>query len=595
MALADPARAPLRAGRARPAAEWLRNPWALAGLVGLLAAAVLWLIVQPLTGTTVDTDAATTVTYFNRLIHGQRLEALLPTTPKPLLTVVFGLIWTLTGDWRTLTILTVAVGAAAVAMAARLAARLGGVGAAVIVAIAVMAWPDFAVEVAHANSFVWGLALWLLAAVLVTADRPRPWLAGVALLLAALTRTETIYLLGAALACSSWVLLRSFRVGHRNDLRIAAPLLVGVLAVPLACLHDLLLTGKPLYWLGVPASYTASTDPNLGSVPPLDFLKSEIVHYRPVAALVVLAVIGVVWLVMSRRRAVAFVLTWFVGAVLVALILLAWRAIFVSTRYYEEADAVVLLAAAIGAAAVIRWSVEWAKRMPGNRSLGWALVSVCVGAATAVIVSIAHFGYGALVGILLALSLVLFLQYAAGSRPDRERWWSLAPGLLAAILVISVVAGDVPHGAVDPSLTRSRQSAVVLETVIAPITTILAGAKGGTTILNGSNYPVVDETSCRMFVPRAYIPLISLETHADLTALGDSFLAFRYGHYQLKAGQWVLHISSTDGLGGAYAPFENAGPTTLLATDGQRVLIVPVIVDPQRGLWLDRVDAAPTS
>jgi hypothetical protein len=67
------------------------KPWTLAGLVGLLAAAVLWLVVQPLAGVGNDADSATTVLYFDRLVHGQRLEAFLPTTPKPLLTVVYGL------------------------------------------------------------------------------------------------------------------------------------------------------------------------------------------------------------------------------------------------------------------------------------------------------------------------------------------------------------------------------------------------------------------------------------------------------------------------------------------------------------------------
>jgi hypothetical protein len=55
----------------------------------------------------------------------------------------------------------------------------------------------------------------------------------------------------------------------------------------------------------------------------------------------------------------------------------------------------------------------------------------------------------------------------------------------------------------------------------------------------------------------------------------------------------VLHISAADGSGGFYSPFEHAGPTTLVAADGQLLSVVPVVADPQGGLWLDRIDRAP--
>jgi hypothetical protein len=546
MAPADRADAPSRAGRARPTVALLRNPWALAGLVGLLAAAVLWLIVQPLAGATMDTDAATTVMYFDRLIHGRRLEALLPTTPKPLLTLVYGLAWTLTGDWRTLTILTIGAAATAVAMAARLAARLGGIGAAVVVAVGLLAWPDFALEVAQSNSFIWGLAFWLLAGVLITADRPRPWLAGLALLAAGLSRTETVWLLGAAFAGIAWVGWRAWRSGDRAELRTAAPLLIGALSIPIACLHDLVLTGKPLYWLGVPASYTAVAYPDLASVSFVESIKKEIVYFEPAAALLVLALIGGAWLVLSRRRAVAFALASLAGGVLLTLIVLAWRGTYISTRYYEEADAAILLAAAIGTAAVIRWAIEWR----ANRSAD------------------------------------------GGSIPR-----AIGPALLAAVLALAVVAVDVPHGTVDPQLAPSRQAYAELRTVLTPVFHAIevTPGEGGTMTVKGADYPVADPASCRVFVPRQYLSVVSLEINVPVTDLGDSYLAFRDGKYPLKAGQWVLHISAADGSGGVYAPFENPGPATLVAADGHRVLVVPVVIDPQRGLWLYRVDAAPAS
>jgi hypothetical protein len=529
------------AGRA---AVLARNPWTLAGLVGLLAAVVLWLVVQPLAGAANDTDAATSVLYFERLVHGQRLEAFMPTTPKPFLTLVYGLAWTLTGDWRTLTILSVAVGAAAVGMAARLAARLSGNGAAAaaaIVVIGLLAWPDFGLEVAQANSFVWGLALWLLAGVLVTADRPRPWLAGAVLVLAGLTRTETIWLLGAAFACTAWLGLRALRGGDRAQLRTALPLLLGALAIPLACLHDLLLTGRPLYWLGVPAGYTAVAYPGLASVSPVESIRKELVHYEPALALLALALLGGAWLIHSRRRAVAFALASLAGGVLLTLVVLAWRGVFISARYYEEADAAVLLAAAIGAAALIVWAFDRAARGKGNV----------------------------------------------------VRWRSLATAVVATALVLGVVAVDVPHGTVESEVAPTGRAYAALQTRINDLTTILLGAQGGTAELAGANYPVADAATCRLFVPRSLLPIVSIETGAPITALGDSYLAFRDGKYALKPGQWVLHISAADGSGGVYAPFEHSAPTTLTAANGRSLSVVPVVAAPDRGLWLDRIDSPP--
>jgi len=111
--------------------------------------------------------------------------------------------------------------------------------------------------------------------------------------------------------------------------------------------------------------------------------------------------------------------------------------------------------------------------------------------------------------------------------------------------------------------------------------------------LAGANYPVADAATCRLFVPRSLLPIVSIETGAPITALGDSYLAFRDGKYALKPGQWVLHISAADGSGGVYAPFEHSAPTTLTAANGRSLSVVPVVADTDRGLWLDRIDSPP--
>ena len=244
---------------------------------------------------------------------------------------------------------------------------------------------------------------------------------------------------------------------------------------------------------------------------------------------------------LSRRRAVALALASLAGGVLLTLVVLGWRAVYISVRYYEEANAAILFAAAVGAAALIGWSL---RRVPGLGAGG-------------------------------------------------DRWRVFAPGLIAAALAIGAVTADVPLGTVDRQIAPSRQGYAALETVMPRLSSLLAGAEGRTITVQGANYPVADASSCRVFVPRPFLPVVSVETGVPVTALGDSYLGFRDGKYPLKPGQWVLHIAAADGSGGVYAPFEHALPTVLAAADGQSLSIVPVLADPAQGLWLDRVDAAP--
>lgn len=530
-------------GIRRRVAAIATSPWALTALVALVAAVVLWLIVRPLAGAVNDTDAAASVLYFERIVHGQRLEAFVPTTPKPLLTVVYGIAWNITGDWRALTLLTIAVGAAAVGLAARLAARLGGVASAAIVVVGFLAWPDFGLEVARANSLVWGLALWLLAGVLMTAAKPRPWMAGIALMLAGLVRTETIWLLAAACVYVAWTAWRALRRGEFSRLRLSYPLLLGALAIPLACLHDLVLTGRPLYWLSVPGGYTALVYPGLQSLSVVESVRKELVYYEPAALLLVLAFAGLVWLTMSRWAAVALAFVSLTGGVLLTLVVLSWRGVFISIRYYEEANAPILLAAAIAGGVLIATILD---RIP-VRSATW------------------------------------------------PRWRVLATPAVAAALALGVVAADVPLGTVEPQTGSSREAYAALEAHIADVKAVVLATSGETLTVPGVGYPVADSEAGRMYVPRPLLPAISVQTGAPIVALGDSYLGFRGGSYALRPGQWVLHIAAADGSRGVYEPFEHSAPTTLLASDGRVVTVVPVVADPADGLWLDRIDAAPAA
>ncbi len=125
------------------------------------------------------------------------------------------------------------------------------------------------------------------------------------------------------------------------------------------------------------------------------------------------------------------------------------------------------------------------------------------------------------------------------------------------------------------------------------LTRLLAGASGRTTSEAGVAYPVTVFRSCRIFVPRTFLPLVAVETGAPIDALGNSFLAFRGGNYaDLEVGQYVLHVAAADGLGGDFAPFEQSTATVLDVGGGRSVRVVPLTVEPQQGLWLMRIDPA---
>ena len=563
-----------------------RRPVLLSLLVAIGAAAFLWLAIDPLARPSNDPDSTASVMYFDRILNGRHLEAFWPTTPKPLLTLLYGVAWWLTHDWRTLTILTIAAAGLSVGMAARIAGRFGGAGAAVLIVVGLLAWPGFRIEVAGANSFIWGLALWLLFGVLITADRPRPWLAGAALALAWLARTETIWLVGAAAGVVAFVLVRDWiaergrpradngtgphttRTGRRSaltdrwsDLRLTLPLLLGGLGLPLACLHDWLLTGRPLYWLSVPAGYTVEAIPGLGSVSPFRYLRAEGGHYLPLLPLLVLGAVGIAWLVRSGRRSVAFALAALTGGVLVTLVVLAWRAIYIDDRYYEEADAPILLAAAIGGGVllslVVRRVAEWSA---GRRDSAGAQTN------------------------------------ASDSAPPRRTaaWHRPAEAALMAVLAIGVGLAAVPQGGATASLDTSTQLDAALRTVDAQLPSIVRGATGSTMTEAGIGYPVVDPAASRILIPGRLTPRLSIELGVPTTAFGFSRFTFRDADYSavLHPGQWILHIAAVDGRGGIFAPFETGAPVTMRGSGGSTVRLVPVVSDPTKGVWLLRIEAA---
>jgi hypothetical protein len=394
-------------------AAWGRAPLEDRLWLVTLVVAVLWclIVLDPFGPATIDPDASASVLYFQRIVGGQRLETFVPTTPKPLLTLVYGVAWAVSGDWREVVWQTIGVFGVAAASAAllafRLASRLGGIvagGAAAAVALAALAASSAVLlEVSRANSLVWALAWWLIAGLAITSTPARPRLAGAALLFAGLCRFETLALSAVALvAIAAWwwrgrvvTVVPGFAeppertAGRADEVRRATTrriAVAGILAVgwlPIALLHDWLLTGNPLYWLSVPAGYTAIYNADLAPIDAVTYAGTFLGRLAPEWPLIVLAALGVAalargrqWLSLTSFGAIALGVTGL-------LFWLAMRGTYISNRYHEPIDLALTLLSAVG----VGWVAGLvAARQPGRSAAVHAPAAVLLGGVLGVAV-----------------------------------------------------------------------------------------------------------------------------------------------------------------------------------------------------------------
>jgi hypothetical protein len=358
--------------RVRRPAAW---PWALLWAAVAAATALLVRLPGP---AMLDPDEYASALDFRYLISGRRLGELLLSTPKPLLTVVYGLAWNLTHDWRACTLLAVAAFALAVTALSRALARLAGAAGAVAVAPALLGSGALLLQVSRANSVIWALAGWAVTLDALARPRPRWGLAAAALLLAALARAEGWLLLvpAAVLGVIAW------RRGERRALWLLLPLAAPALWFG----HDLLLAADPLYSMKVPEHYTNLVS-GRGAISPPRWLELVGRRYWSTPALAGLALLGVAWLV--RRHAWLWLCG--LGVVTAGTLALfgveAWRGTYISFRYYDPADAGVRVLAAIGAAvlataaAALLGRVAARRRMPPASAVAAVLACVAVAAA----------------------------------------------------------------------------------------------------------------------------------------------------------------------------------------------------------------------
>jgi hypothetical protein len=481
---------------------------AVAALVGAIAAVLAFLAIPAWLAGTNDPDSMASVLYFQRLAAGQQLEVTVLTTPKPILTLVYGLSWNLAHDWRTIVWETIVVHGTGVALAVILASRLAGAAAAAFVAVILVGSSTELAEVAQANSLPWALTGWLIAGVAVTSSPARYGIAGVALLVAGLARIETWLIMGAAtllIAALAIPAIRS-RVPEAPPPRAMLSLMVGWLAVPIQLAHDFLLTGDPFYWLAVPRVYTTLVYPDLQPVPLLGYVQVLVGRLTEMPVVVVLAGIGVISLVRTRRWAPLVGLGALVVGGFVLIGSLAVRGIFVSDRYYEEPTIGLLFAAAIGVGAVVGFV---ARRSAGRVPMRGIEIA----------------------GVAAAVAGAILLSVPGPLPPELRERFTLQQAASANLETVR------PH------------LAEIMDSVTGPAPPAVPVADDVT---------VVDPRSATMYVPRPLSRRVAIELDLALTRLGDGTVVSRVATAEeaLVPGQYVYHDANVDAPEEWFAPFE---------------------------------------
>jgi multisubunit Na+/H+ antiporter MnhC subunit len=354
-------------------------------------------------------------------------------------------------------------------------------------------------------------------------------LAGVALLIAALIRPETllICLLAGIVLATRTLAARAGRA--QAPPRAAWLILLGLLAIPLGAGHDLLLAGDPLYSLRVPGVGTGIRDAQSGGTA-LRIVMRHVTAFLPMLPLVGL---GVLVLVQRRAWSVLVGLTALGPGIAAFVLFLGSRHVFVLDRYALPIDLGIILAGGVGfsALAVPAFSALVADRS-WVRAASQATIAAALGLALSPTVApldrsviaqirndratIADFG-AARPSIAAALDALP----GARTRPDRAEPLNPDPGEPVALLV---PARRLPQAAVDLALPLTR---------IARTDPSRLGPDG--------TYPAI--------------------------------------------GQLVYHDADLDIPSGAFAFLEVGMPTSL-----GPIRIVAVHVDPGRRTWVLRID-----
>ncbi len=361
------------------------RPYPLLGAAAAFAgaAAVALYVVRPLSVGPIGPDAAAPVVEFQRLVAGQQLEGYLSQTSKPLLTLVYGVARSATGDWRSVSLLAILSFALLVALAGLIAHRLGGPAAAGFAVAGLALAPQLLVDVTFAYGVSWALLGCAVAAIAVLAPRPRFAIAGTALALAALARPEILAV--TALALGIVVLAQGVaRTGRAGTPPAGAwQLGLGLLAILVLSVHDWLLTGDALFW----ANTAAANSEGQGNVRSLlEVIRFVGHHVLGIAPVLPLAALAVVDLAVRRRWMALFVVTIVPVAVALFFIASGARGTVISSRYLLPIDLGLVWAAGVGVGAIDAARVRhwWLRSVPGAPGRAWGTVALAGGLILAV-------------------------------------------------------------------------------------------------------------------------------------------------------------------------------------------------------------------
>jgi hypothetical protein len=519
-ALSEPARAPRRVSSSvllglavfamsTGLAIWATRPW-LVGVVG--------------------SDAASSVLYFDRLAAGLQLERFLGTTPKPFLAIVYGPLHAAFDDWRPISWLVVVVYGLGIAAAAVLAQRLSrSLAGGVFVAFGLIASSGLLLDASLAYTVSWSLLLWSVAGLAVGADRPHYGSAGVALLIAALVRPESLLICGLA-----GVVLAARAVAARagrgsTPPRAAWLVLLGLLAIPLGAAHDLLLTGDVLYSLQVPVVGTGIRDAQSSGTA----LRIVLGHVSAFLPMLPLAGLGVVVLVQRRAWPVLVALTALGPGIAALVVLLGSRHVFVIDRYALPIDLTIIVAAGAGVSALAAPALS---AVLANRPLVRAAGQSAIVAALAL----------ALSPTVAPLDRTLITQI----RNDQ--------------------AAIADFGAARPRIAAALDA----------VPGVRARPDRAEPLDPDADGPVA------LLVPARLFPQAAVDLRLPLTRIArtDPSRLAPDGAYP-AVGQLVYHDADLDAPPAAFAFLEVSTPTTL-----GLIRIVPVQVDDRRRSWVIRID-----
>jgi hypothetical protein len=511
-----------------------RVRWIGAAVGFAVAFAIGLAVVRPFTVGPIGPDAAAPVIEFQRLVAGERLEGYLSQTSKPLLTVVYGVARVATGDWRVVSLVAIGSFALFVALATVLAHRIGGLAAAGFVAVGLALSPPLLRDVTFAYGISWAGLATVVAGLAVLAPRPRYAVAGTALALGALARPEVLAVTAFAMAAVLAGQLAA-RTGRTSGPPRSAWLLgIGLAAIPILCVHDWALTGDPLFWATTAQANSVGL-PTLSLGRMIRFVWTHVLTLGP---LLPLAAVGVVDLVARRRWGAAVVVSIVPVAVAAFFIASGARGTVISLRYLVPVDLGIVFAAGIGLGLLGIRLYSWLPprfrspitTSPARRLL--LVVPVLAGALAAVV--IAPFWPGD-----------SHAQEALAAQRAKEE------NAARAFDVLRTVMGPVPPWQGQPPATSAGTVVLIPQRL---------RAQG-----------IVD-LGLPLWAGTKLIP--------ELVRPEDGLP---------EPGTIVYHDSRDDSPDPAWSAIEVSEPTVV----GKR-LFVPLYVDAANGIWIVRVDDAPS-